>query len=116
MRCNTLIIPGAYEPLKEHKTCTTYHNPNSLLSTFHIRKVKSLFEAVYGTCVITKQQWQRISFSRCVQLRIPCQLSTPFLPSKGVTVLTVLQLLAAHHRTQGFCLNYTKPANYVYKF
>ena len=105
--------------MKEH-SARCHHNPNSSLSTFHIRKVKSCYlkPYIHGTRVTThKQQWRRISLSRRVQRRIPHQLSTPFFP-KGCNCPYFNFLLHAHHRILShmrFLSRLPNPVNYVYE-
>ena len=87
---NIVFLPfrqGAYEPpkaAKKHETCTICQAPSQskfIVKYFPYKETEILLlEAAYGTCVMTKQQWWRISLSRHVQLRIPRQLSTPFFP------------------------------------
>ena len=52
-----------------------------------------LFKAIYGTCMMTKQQWRRTSLKR-VQLRI-IDIFSSYLKD-----LTVFQIPATQHRTQ----------------
>ena len=116
-----MVVPGAYErrSMKLVLPVRWHHNPSTLLrKCFPYKKSEILlFEAVHGMHVMTKQQWQRISLSCRVQLRIPRQFLTPFLP-KGYNCpyFNYLLHIIVFYLTQGFCFDYTKPANYVYRF
>ena len=98
-----LISSGAYEPPKDHETCTTCWVPSQskfIAKYFPYKESKILlFEAIYRMHVTTKQQWQRFVYNWgfCVNCRRLFFLT-------GVIVLTSTFCCTASHSylIQGF--------------
>ena len=63
LKFTVYMVAGAYEPPKEHETCTTCRVPSQskfITKYFPYKESKILlFEAVYRMRVTTKQQWRR---------------------------------------------------------
>ena len=45
--------------MKHTLSAGCHHNPNLSQNTFHIRRVKSRYLAVYGLSMRSQEQWQR---------------------------------------------------------